>query len=339
MKLRSLLAVALLGFGLSSSLFAQSRVLTVDNNPGKIAMFNNIADAYEAAQPGDTLLLAGSATHYGGIAVKKRLNIVGPGYWLVENGVPGLSTQQAAVDVGLGMTAEGSSTGSTFTGLHLGYYVDAGVNVGTTAIDRCRLNWNGSGQGLRIPNQVTIRRCVSDSGALYLHAAGSSIRNSVINHGIFLAAGTTVANCVILQGYGTYDLSESSELSSISNTIFVSRDQGFTGTGFKGSVTHCMAVAPLTGASFLPVGGGNINGMASELVFVGTGSPDGQWRLRPNSPAIGMGFDGVDMGAFGGSTPYILSGVPSRPRLTRFVVPAAVTGTSGLRFEVDAQSF
>jgi hypothetical protein len=100
-----------------------------------------------------------------------------------------------------------------------------------------------------------------------------------------------------------------------------------------------MATAELDGPTFLPEGGGNINGVPAESAFVWTGSFDGKWRLRPNSPARGKGFDGVDMGAFGGATPYVLSGVPPIPRVTRFVVPSTVSSTSGLRFEVDAQAF
>ena len=38
-------------------------------------------------------------------------------------------------------------------------------------------------------------------------------------------------------------------------------------------------------------------------------STDGKWQLKDGSPAIGAGMDGVDCGAFGGITPYILSGI------------------------------
>ena len=94
------------------------------------------------------------------------------------------------------------------------------------------------------------------------------------------------------------------------------------------------------GGSFLPAGNGNLNGpyLLSD-VFVSAGSSDGKWRLKPGSPAIGAGIDGVDLGPFGGPAPYILSGLPSRPRLTRFAVPATATDVSGLRIEVDAQAF
>jgi hypothetical protein len=56
-------------------------------------------------------------------------------------------------------------------------------------------------------------------------------------------------------------------------------------------------------------------------VFVGTGSTDGQWQLKPGSPAIGAGVGGVDCGMFGGDSPYVLSGIPSIPTIYFFNAP------------------
>jgi hypothetical protein len=89
----------------------------------------------------------------------------------------------------------------------------------------------------------------------------------------------------------------------------------------------------------LPEGGGNLNGFNLADVFVSSGNEETRWMLKTGSPATGTGFNGVDMGAFGGANPYRLSGVAPRPRITRFVVPAAATDATGLRFEVDAKAF
>lgn len=111
----------------------------------------------------------------------------------------------------------------------------------------------------------------------------------------------------------------------------------------KGSVTHSMAVGdsilPGGRVSFLPAGGGNINNLNLTDVFVASGNEETRWMLKAGSPAIGSGFDGVDMGFFGGANPYRLSGLAPRPRITRFVVPAAATDATGLQFEVDAKAF
>lgn len=329
--------------GLAIPIFAQERVLTVDNNPGHVAMFKSIHDAYEAAQPGDTLLLAGSSIHYGGLAVKKRLNIVGPGYFLNENSIPGLSKSHAMVNLGLGITPDTSSGGSTFRGLFMNIGIDASVGslidrIDNVLIDQCYLGPDAA--SLHFPNRVTIQRSFIAQGNGYdlrLLRPGSSLRNSISTKQVTLDAGTTIVNCV-LTGSGLPNLSE---LSSMSSTIclFGERSPAEFAGSVRGSVTYCMAAGPITGANYLPPGGGNINGVAYEVVFVGTGSEDARLQLRPDSPARGKGFNGVDMGIFGGPLPYVISGVPSRPRITRFVVPAEVTSASGLRFELDAQAF
>ena len=69
-----------------------------------------------------------------------------------------------------------------------------------------------------------------------------------------------------------------------------------------------------TGTTF-----GNTNGNQENVpgsgIFTGTGSTDGQWQLAPGSPAKGAGVGGTDCGIFGGTTPYVLSGIPSIPSI------------------------
>ncbi len=93
------------------------------------------------------------------------------------------------------------------------------------------------------------------------------------------------------------------------------------------------------GGTYLPSGNNNINGQIFATVFVNTGSFDALYQLASGSPAANAGLNGDDMGMYGGSTPYVPSGVPGIPRLTQLVVPATATDTSGLRFEVSAEAF
>jgi hypothetical protein len=326
MKILTILGAmgSLLAFAASAA--AEPRVLTVDNNPGSVAMFDNIAAAYAAAEPGDTILLAGSPSHYGTIGVYKRLNFVGPGYLLSENGISGFSPSQAGIAIYFMKSAElGNSSGSTVAGI-AGSITMASVN--SILIDRFNGQLQNSYSAGPVSN-ISIRRSriFGDLGD------NSSIQNSIITGlNVSYSLNSTITNSVFLGS-----LSSQSTTTSVSNCIFVNihtTEASFL-SHYKGQVTHSMAV----GGSFLPEGGGNINGQDVLEVFLATGSEDGRWRLKAGSPAIGTGFDGVDMGAFGGPAPYVLSGLPSRPRLTRFVVPATATDASGLQFEVDAQAF
>jgi hypothetical protein len=62
-------------------------------------------------------------------------------------------------------------------------------------------------------------------------------------------------------------------------------------------------------------------------VYTWTGSADAKYQLKTGSPAIGA-CNGADCGAFAGTTPYILSGLPPRPRITTMEFPGAVINSS-----------
>mgnify|MGYP001818958876 FL=1 len=67
-------------------------------------------------------------------------------------------------------------------------------------------------------------------------------------------------------------------------------------------------------------------------------STDGKWELKAGSPAIGTGSGGVDCGAFGGPTSYVLSGIPGLPHIYEADVPATATTDSGLQVTIKVMS-
>jgi hypothetical protein len=75
-----------------------------------------------------------------------------------------------------------------------------------------------------------------------------------------------------------------------------------------------------------------------QQVYTWTGSDDAKFQLRDDSLAIGA-CNGADCGAFAGTTPYILSGLPPRPRITNLVMPASVLQTdTTMQVTVSAES-
>jgi len=78
--------------------------------------------------------------------------------------------------------------------------------------------------------------------------------------------------------------------------------------------------------------------MTTVFVDSGSVSTDGDWQLRSGSPAIGAGLDGVDCGMFGGSTPYVLSGIPAIPSIYYFIAPGSASGAEGLQVEIKARA-
>ena len=62
-------------------------VWKVDSNQGVVADFTTLQAAHDDGnvKSGDTLYVSGSPVHYGSLTLSKRLNIIGPGYFLSEN--------------------------------------------------------------------------------------------------------------------------------------------------------------------------------------------------------------------------------------------------------------
>lgn len=290
-------------------------------------MFQTLEAAYAAANEGDTILLAGSSIPYGSIGVHKRLHFVGPGYVLDENGIPGLGKNPAVV-YGIHLYNNpliGSASGTILEGVSVNNF---NVNSGLSGIIVRKSNISQT----TFDSPVVIRGSIA--AYVKFNAAGSVITNSIILGDLTLSVPNTSASHVVVGSS-----LESVPGTSVTNSVFASPYPESIGPNFanraRGSVTYSLAL----GGSYLPAGNGNLNGQLPANVFVNTGSEDAKWRLKTGSPAIGAGFNGVDIGPFGGATPYKLSGVPAIPRLTHLVVPATATSESGLRFEVEAQAF
>lgn len=325
----------------ASSAFASAKVITVDNKAGSVAMFTSVQAAVDAAEVDDTILIAGSATSYGHARVTKKLNFVGPGYFLQENSIPGITKEAASVNLSFDFietqTFQSTSAASTCRGLTIPSFRKA-ERVGRIFLDQCHVADVRGDTGSA--NPVTITRCW-----VGLYAGGSSpqanysiIRSSSIRT-LTIDPGTTVEHCVI-SGQAS-----SAVESSISNCTFVTDadEPGNYYGSLKGSVTYSLMAGGLNArgkASPLPPGVGNVPTIAFVAdVFEQGLRADQIYRLKAGSPAIGIGLNGVDLGMFGGPNPYLISGVPARPRITHLVSPSSATSTSGLRFEVEAKSF
>ena len=70
--------IAALGCAMFTITLAEAKTITVDNKEGSVAMFTSVQTACNAADPGDTILIAGSPNFYGDLMITKRLNLVGP---------------------------------------------------------------------------------------------------------------------------------------------------------------------------------------------------------------------------------------------------------------------
>jgi hypothetical protein len=72
-------------------------------------------------------------------------------------------------------------------------------------------------------------------------------------------------------------------------------------------------------------------------IFANAGSSDTQYLLSTNSPAKGAGEGGTDCGAFGGSEPYIIGGLPIGPVITDLQVPSTARQNETIQIKLKAK--
>ena len=331
------------GFALVTA-FAPAATWTVDNQPSRPADFRTIQDAIDAASIGDTILVSGSSMSYSdNILLTKKLRIVGPGYFIPENGLGGAESTSAEIgffqiqdvvdpfDPDFGRSPSGSiiegldqstsqtiisASGVTIRRMNISNLISSGNN------NHISRSWIGSIHIQADPN-------TPNSGN---HNLITSSRISSLNSSSEVI-GSSVDFCVFENQAGN-TFSNPGGTVSVRNSIFISS----AGSGsYSGAVfDSCMAIGPFT----LSTGNGNTNLASNQLsnVFQLGSLTDKQYVLKAGSAAIGSGKNGASRGMFGGPSPYIISGIPAIPRIKSISLPTLVPDSTGLTFEVQAEA-
>lgn len=340
---------------------ADPNVIVVDNDGGPHAHFTDLQEAVDAADDGDVVQVMGSPHFYGDIPVKRRVNIVGTGYNL------------GAVDWGDGYPdiAEARVGDITFTA---GYEEVEGVEQMITAARSTVSFLRFSRANVEVPD-IAITHCWANSSIVlndvsldetvilperthvlqnYIHgrvyASGSTARGAtghVIESNIIEAIGSGsqrqsgLNGAVVKNNVFTGPLDTESS-STVENNIL---SQGFSESG-SGSLIRKNVIwinNEPTNEEFLADNDLVDNQIVEDwsTLFTETGAFDEQYQLAEGSPAIGAGYQGVDAGAFGGDTPYQISGGgPPFPRVTLLVPPPFIVSpnnelTIPVRVEVE----
>lgn len=290
-----LIAITLL-FG---SMVAQSAVLRVNNTPGMNVPYATLTAAYTAAAIGDTLYLEGTPYDYGTVSLYKRLVIIGTGYHLTQNPETQANTNGSSISNVYFYTG---SSGSVIMGMN----ITSSVNCFATVQD------------------LVVRR-----NNIYVMGNSGTITNSYFEQNLFHTVSGQYNNCLFRNNY-FYNGS----MTSNNNTLFVHNNVfnavSCTMAHFRnnivfgtGTFSNCDIANNVVSSTQVPAGNGNILNANMNDVFVCyttcTGySPDARYQLKAGSPAIGAGANGEDCGMFGGTNPYVLSGMPPIPAIYYF---------------------
>lgn len=299
-------------------------------------------EAHDEADDGDTLVFYPGNSYTG--TADRRLVYLGYGYFLRGTGAnEGLQLITGGTTY-LTITLNSGSGGSHFEGLgDVGGYLLLNVNdaINDIVIRRCHYPSIYSTTALDCSNWQIIQ---SYNAYIHPRANGGTgrfinlrVENSHIQllyfSGLLAGSSGQISNCVLqatvdLVGASIYlsnNIVQSSSLSNLSGSIFENNICDFA-EGANGVIT----------------GSGNQFSVTMTDVFLGpTGnSTDGQWQLKPGSPAIGAGIGGIDCGMFAGTNPYRLSGIPSIPVFYKLTAPSrtATTNPYTITFSVKSNN-
>ncbi len=325
-----------------------NKIWQVDNNPGSssAADFTTLAavNSSTSVVNGDTVYVRGSGASYGTLDLTKRLHFIGPGFPIhgnIDTQANRETAKTSSIDFEIG------SAGSTFTGFHINFssptidFLDSNITLRRNLISSTQ----GGGRVITIHNSksniiiaqnyIENTNSSSSSDAIYVEESGSSgilISNnfiSAVDDAISSVAGITISNNVV---DGDINVSNSTITNNIVGNLLRSTTTELQGA--DNSSTHNLSETSQFGTA-----NGNLENIVMTTVFIGTGSLDGQWQLAESgSPAKGAGFDGQDMGMFGGPSPYVLSGIPAIPSIYSFIAPAIGTAAGGLDVTLKTKS-
>lgn len=279
---------------------AQAKILRVNNTSGSSAPYTSISAALEEAVNGDTIMVDASDKSYGNITFNgdKKVVMIGPGYWLVKNGI---------VQEGMSSATLGTVTIRT-EGVVIKGFTTSRVEIymPNVVLQRCFVD------GI-IYIYEDVSNCVIHQNIIETGITGSNIRNLQITNNIFLSSNETWGGNVIRGAKGSY-IAYNSFIRNIGNSKHF-------------DVSNCTIEH-----NILCVEGNvssTVSNSYSDNYTFGNVSPYGSYSYYEviYDSAIQeseLAFSEGKYGAFAGDDPYVISGVPSGPVIEDIVVPTTV---------------
>ena len=286
-KLYLLAALAFVGIA------AHATVLRV-NNVDASAPYKNVNDAVKAAAEGDTIMVDGTSVDYDAATLNKRLVLIGPGYWLRENGIDTESAHAATINE-VNVQAEGC----VVMGMNITAQVV--INGAKTIVTRCRVAGN-------ISMESNINNCV-----IHQNMLGGNV-GSGYGHSYYHQITNNIFGNISCQGV--------SESYIAYNTSFA-----HWGESFWNSYNCKIEKNQFNDEAYVK---GDKDNTYSDNYWVGDGYQDIQTDKDVRDSLLPQ--EAYDYGAFAGNAPYVVSGIPAGPMIEELTIPTSVEegGTMGL---------
>lgn len=323
-KMKKLIIVSTMLFFLSENSFA--KIWRVNNMNGVTADFTTAQAAHDGASAGDTIHLEPSVNSYGSVSASKPLVWLSIGSFLIDNPGNQFSTTTGKIE---SITFNNGSTGSVVS-----LFANGNLNIYTSNITINRSHVLGTVSIYYNPSNIVITQNFINTYCT-IDATNVIFSNNIVGYGINMSGYN--ASAIITNNVFNY-INRNENYhgpASIYNAVFQNNIsiKGGTYAFYNSLPTYNM----FPDANF-PSGNNNLLNVNMSNVFVNhTGTVDKDFQLKTGSPAIASGYGSIDMGAFGGSTPYKLALQPAIPAITNMSTPSS-TGGNTIQVTFSAES-
>ena len=361
------LTVTIAALATASALTSSATIWRLNNNgngttpaiTGSFPSATTLQQAHDNASvlTGDTIHVEQSPTSYGDCVFTKKLTLIGAGYFLNKYPTRQVNTSYGSPVGSLTMKAA-SCAGSSFMGLTVNGFAVLGAN-NITAIrnyfpglgNTVRI---GSGNATAIDNINLSQNFILCGGSVTCISeepgTTAAVTNLTISNNFIKGVGN-FSNLIILSGYESGILKNNvlamgafgSGNLTVSNMYVVNNITDATGGfTFNNSIIEynlATTTAHFSGAysgANNTAGPGNL--INTTIGYVTSTSDDGMYDLLPASPAKGTGKTAEDMGMFGGTLPYKLSGIPTVPNIYALSIAPIAAGATSISVTVSTKS-
>lgn len=337
-RIISLCAIAIIA-GTTPSL---AKTWRLNPNPEAHADFTSIADAMadDRVEEGDELLLDPGTYSESAVVRKKNITITGPGY-LMSTNTDWHEGQHAQLHE---ISLQGNCT---IQGVRVLF--DIHLNNGYNSVIRCQVPYENRGIICYGNFDVITNNYVSKIQA----HNNTLITNNIVTDYMISGTDCRVENNTLVgstKGF-SYNLMYGFKNSIIKNNIVINTLEGVNSNNIPYR-TQTINFNPddnntiINNVLSCPAKYADVNYPNNEYVdaslantFIDNITGD-RYLLRDDSVAKGKATDGGDCGAFGGATPYVLSGLPyGMPHITEAQIPSTPTdGKLNIKLKIATQN-
>lgn len=284
---------------LCAAMAVHATILRVSNVSGSTAPYSTVQDALDAAQEGDTIMLDASGKTYGNITINKRVALIGPGFWLQENGFI-----QEGVEHALVGDIKVRASGVILSGLYLyGYGINVDIAEGKTdvVIKRCFIGAEiliGRNANRCVIHQNFMNGNCIDKHIGNIESSFHQITNNIMNapYKLYYIHDSYVAYNTIL-GKNTFSIAGSSNITFEKNIWYTQPNHATSNFS---------------------------DNLIKEIDF----------NIDKQTDKDIKALNITTHGAFAGDSPYVLSCIPSAPVIEDLVVPTTVEYGSNMNVTI-----